>query len=169
MVKTPIAVVLALLALVAVENARADESAMPYARRALHVCARADHATPVQREVLLERGLRLAERAVQMDANDAHAHFAVFCTLGKLAERKPVGIETMKTVRRLRREVDRTLELEPEYVPALIGKAEMLLRLPRWLGGDPDEAQRCLERARALQASCPVRLARHEAGSSDLD
>jgi hypothetical protein len=169
MAKTPIAAALALLALVATENARADESAMPFARRALHVCARADHATPTQREVLLQRGLRLAELAVEVDGNDADAHFAVFCTLGKLAERKPVGFETMKTVRRLRQEVDRTLELEPEYVPALIGKAEMLLRLPRWLGGDPDEAQRCLDRARALQATCPVRLARHEAGSSDLD
>jgi len=169
MAKTRIAAVLALLALVAVESARADECAMPVARRALQVCERADHATPAQREVLLTRGLRLAERAVEMDGDDAHAHFAIFCTLGKLAERKPVGIETVKTVRRLRQEVDRTLELAPEYIPALIGKAEMLLRLPRWLGGDPDEAQRCLERARALQAACPVRLARHEVGTSNLD
>jgi hypothetical protein len=169
MAKTPIAAVLALLAFGAVGSARADGGVMPFARRALQVCERADHATPVQREALLKRGLHLAERAVQMDANDAHAHFAVFCTLGKLAERKPVGFETMKTVRRLRHEVDRTLELEPEYVPALIGKAEMLLRLPRWLGGDPEEAQRCLERARALQAACPVRLARTELETSDLE
>jgi hypothetical protein len=164
----PLAAALALLTLISAASARADDSAMPYAQRALLVCERADHASSAQREALLRSGLRLAELAIDMDRNDAHAHFAVFCTLGKIAERQSVGLETMRIIRRLRHEVDRTLELAPEYVPALLGKAEMLLRLPRWLGGDPDEAQRCLARARALQAASPVRLARMDVGTSDL-
>lgn len=164
----PLAALLTLLAVLSAASARGDDSAMLYARRALLACERADHASPSRRETLLLKGLRLAELAVDVDRSDPHAHFAVFCTLGKLAERQRVGLETMRTVRRLRHEVDLTLELAPEYVPALLGKAEMLLRLPRWLGGDPDEAQRCLARARALQAASPVRLARMDVGTSDL-
>jgi hypothetical protein len=168
MVGISLAAALALLALVSASSARADDGAMSYAQRALFACERADHVVAAQREALLQVGLRLAELAVATDRNDAHAHFAVFCTLGKLVERQRVGLETAKNVRRLRHEVDRTLELAPEYVPALLGKAEMLLRLPRWLGGDPEEAERCLARARALQAACPIRLARADAGAAAL-
>jgi hypothetical protein len=167
MAAAPLAVLLALLALAAPVSARAGADAVPFAQRALLVCERADHAAAAQREALLQIGLQLAEIAVETDPGDPHAHFAVFCTLGKIAERQRIGLETTRTVRRLRHEVDRTLELAPEYVPALLGKAEMLLRLPRWLGGDPDEARRCLARARALQAASPVRLARMNVGTAD--
>jgi len=160
MARVPLAAVLALLALLSAASARADESAMPYAQQALLVCEQADHVAPAQREALLQMGLRFAERAVEIDHNDAHAHFAVFCTLGKLVERQSIGLETMRNVRRLHHEVNQTLELSPDHVPALLGKAQMLVRLPRWLGGDPDEAARCLAHARAVQAAPPVRLAR---------
>ena len=50
-------------------------------------------------------------------------------------------------MRRLRREIDRTLELAPDYADALVGKGELLCELPRVLGGDAAEGERLLRAA----------------------
>ena len=50
-------------------------------------------------------------------------------------------------MRRLRREIDRTLELAPDWSDALVGKGSFLLELPGFLGGDRDDAERLLRAA----------------------
>ena len=50
-------------------------------------------------------------------------------------------------VRRLRHEIDATIELAPADADALATKGALLLRLPRWFGGDPTEAEALLRRA----------------------
>src|SRR5262249_12348769 len=50
---------------------------------ALALCRQADQAADHEKRDLLERGLAAAEAAVSADDTDAHAHFAVFCNLGK--------------------------------------------------------------------------------------
>ena len=128
------------------------EDAVPgAAASALRRCTEADHAEGRERITLLKEGLRLAEIAVERDAEDAHAHFAVFCNLGKLVERQGVRLSTVRSVRRLQYEIDRTLELSPDYVEALEAKGRFLSRLPGWLGGDDREAATYLARAQALQ------------------
>jgi Tfp pilus assembly protein PilF len=52
----------------------------------------------------------------------------------------------------LRREVDRTLELAPDFSDALAGKGALLLNLPRLLGGDAAEGERLLRRALEIDA-----------------
>jgi tetratricopeptide (TPR) repeat protein len=56
-------------------------------------------------------------------------------------------VKSAVDVRRLRREIDRTLELAPDYSDALVGKGALLLDLPRLLGGDPAEGERLLRAA----------------------
>src|SRR5205814_1266553 len=58
-----------------------------------------------------------------------------------------VGVQSLFGVRRLRREIDRTLELAPDYPDALVGKGELLCELPRLLGGDAAEGERLLRAA----------------------
>src|SRR4030095_6421787 len=60
---------------------------------------------------------------------------------------------------RVRREIDMTLALAPDYPAALAAKGEMLVELPRLLGGDPQEGERLLRRAVALDPDDPpIRL-----------
>jgi hypothetical protein len=99
---------------------------------------------------MLRRGLALAERAAARDEGCARAHFAMFCTLGKLVDEEGIGWRTLGSVRRVRAAAERAVVLDPDDVDALVGKGALLLRLPRWLGGDREEAARCLERALAI-------------------
>ena len=48
-----------------------------------------------------------------------------------------------------------TLALAPDYPAALAAKGEMLVELPRLLGGDPQEGERLLRRAVALDPDDP--------------
>lgn len=116
-------------------------------REALRLCQRADDAPPAEVDAMLAESLRLAEAAVAADDRDPLAHFAVFCALGGQMERAGIGLAALSRLRRLRREVDRTLELAPDYGDALFGKGSLLLETPRVLGGDPAEGERMLRRA----------------------
>ena len=140
------AAVLATAALASVAAA-ADPPGSPRANEALALCNRAQKAPADQRRPLLERGLTLAEEAIAADERDAKAHFAVFCNLGKQMRLRGVGVRSLLDVRRLRHEVDRTIELAPDYTDALRGKGALLIDLPRVLGGDPKEGERFLRAA----------------------
>ena len=98
---------------------------------ALDRCSQADHARGPARADLLKKGLALAEEAVAADDGDARAHFAVFCNLGKQAHDAGLSIFNLGKLPRLRREVDRTLELAPDSADALVGKGAMLREMPR--------------------------------------
>ena len=139
------AAAVALLALARGARA-ADPPGSPRANQALAVCL-ADAATPAERRANLARGLALAEEAVAADEGDPKAHFAVFCNLGNDLKMRGVALQSLFAVRRLRREIDRTLELAPDYADALVGKGELLLGLPRLLGGDAAEGEHLLRAA----------------------
>ena len=63
---------------------------------------------------------------------------------------RPAHGPAVFTIRRVRRSIDRALELDPDYVDALVAKARLLRRLPRQWGGDRVEARRCLATALRL-------------------
>jgi tetratricopeptide (TPR) repeat protein len=142
------AVALLVLALVA-RAAATDPPGSPAARAALATCERARDATGAEQAALFARGLARAEEAVKADDRDALAHFAVFCNLGGQLRAGP-GLSALLDLRRLRREIDRTLELAPDFPDALVGKGRLLLETPRLLGGDPAGGERLLRRALAL-------------------
>ena len=107
---------------------------------------------------MLARGLDRAEEAVRTDSQDAVAHFALFCNLGKHLEmkRRSEGLfSTLVDLGRLQKEIDITLALAPNYAAALAAKGEMLVELPRFFGGDPREGERLLRRAVALDPDDP--------------
>src|SRR5439155_1009374 len=67
--------------------------------------------------------------------------------LGNDVKLRGLAVTSLFAVRRLRREIDRTLELAPDYADALVGKGEFLCELPRLLGGDAAEGERLLRAA----------------------
>ena len=145
--------VVALLFWTAAASGRELESAGPVAREALAVCEDADRVPTAERAARLALGLERAEAAVQADPGDAAAHLAVFCNLGKrLRTRGGWGLLTVfSDLSRARKAVDAALALAPDYPGALAGKGQMLAELPRWLGGDRQEAERLLRRAVAIE------------------
>jgi hypothetical protein len=122
-------------------------------REALALCAAADRVSLETRLPMLARGLDLAEAAVALDERSAEAHFAIVCTLGKATSLARVGLGTFAAVARLRQEIDVTLALAPNHAEALAAKGALLIKLPRWLGGDRREAERWLRRAVAVDPS----------------
>jgi len=139
------AAVLLLVAAVVAAGA-ADPPGSSRANEALALC-NADAATTEERHANLARGLALAEEAVAADEKDAKAHFAVFCNLGSDLKLRGAAVSSLFAVRRLRREIDRTLELAPDYADALVGKGELLIEQPRLLGGNAEEGERLLRAA----------------------
>jgi hypothetical protein len=120
---------------------------------ALRWCAAADAAPSADRVTILSRALQRAEEAARADSEDATAHFAVFCNLGKLTRlrRESSGwLALLGDVARAGRELDRTLSLAPDYPEAVAAKGQMLIELPRWLGGDPETGRALLRRASFL-------------------
>ena len=117
------------------------------AEQAVRICDRVDDRPGSEARDELERGLTLGEAAVAASDQDAKAHFAVFCNLAKLTYLDGFSMRSLFAVWRLRREIDRAIELQPDYTDALIAKAGLLLNLPVWLGGDAGEAERLLRRA----------------------
>jgi len=120
------------------------------ATESLALCDSVDRVPPAERAPLLAYGLALAEQAVALDGRNARAHFAVFCHLGKQMQLEGVRLEHLRTIGRLRREIDTTLQLAPDYPDALVAKGAFLLSLPWVFGGDHVEGERCLIRALEL-------------------
>ncbi len=124
-----------------------DGSGSALGREAVGLCFDASRASEAERVPMLERGLATAERALAADPNDAKAHFAVFCNLGRKLEEDGASLAGVASVQRLRESVDRAIALEPTFIDALAGKGAFLVELPGLLGGDEDEGLRLLRRA----------------------
>jgi hypothetical protein len=141
----------AILTVLAASGRAAEAPSSSRSREALALCLRTDRAPEGEKLALYERALALAEEAIRADDGDAIAHFAVFCNLGRLTEMAGVSLGSVAAVRRMRRAIDRTLELAPEYPDGQIAKGSFLMRLPRFFGGDRAEGERLLRRAIAAR------------------
>ena len=142
--------VAAMLVALLVPAARAEESVEETAREALAICRGVGELPVEQRLARLEEGLAMAERATLDDPTSAVAQYAAFCNRGKRLQIVGFTFGALSELRLLRREIDRALELAPDWPAALAGKGAMLVAIPRLLGGDVAEGERLLRRALML-------------------
>jgi tetratricopeptide (TPR) repeat protein len=127
-------------------NARADSpAAADLARQSLAECEQGRKLTArSEREAHFQRGQKLAEQAVAADDNNANAHFSLFCNMGELMRIDGETISSVFQLRRLMGELDRTLAIDPHHVDAMSSKGQLLVRLPRLLGGNVQEGEAML-------------------------
>ncbi len=92
------------------------------------------------------RGRDLAVSAVREDDGNAEAHFALFANWGRLLQTDG-WLKNAYHLPALRRELDRTLDLDPNHPDALAAKGALYVELPRFLGGDVAKAEPFLVRA----------------------
>jgi len=161
---------LATAAVLAAVPATAVPPGSPAAAEALAVCHRAADLSGDERDELLARSVELAKAAAEANERDALAHYAMICAIGKQLEIGGAGIGQLVGLYRLRRAIDKTLELAPDDADTLTAKGALLVRLPRLLGGDRAEAAVLLRRALVAEpdngtAKCYLAVA--ERGGAD--
>jgi hypothetical protein len=137
--------------------ARQDE-ARSLAEQAFAACREADRLDD-GRDAAYDRGFALANQAISLDPGLADAYYAAFLNLGRKSERSGMRVQ-MANLGRLRSLLDRTLELDPNHAHAWEAKGEMLVRLPRWMGGSTSEGERALRRSAELAPQWPKPLLR---------
>jgi len=102
-----------------------------------------------ERRAAYARALDHANRAVALVPDSAEAHFLVFGSEGRLAQLDGLATAALKLVS-LNKQLDEVLRLDPDHANALAARGGMLMKLPRLLGGDPEQGIRLLERAVSL-------------------
>lgn len=93
-----------------------------------------------------EKSQVLAERAVVLNDSLPEAHFALFCSLGEQLRVDGESLTSLLGFHHMMVELDRAIELNPDYLDALSAKASFLVRLPALLGGDEATGEAILRR-----------------------
>jgi FimV-like protein len=135
------------------------EAAQDLAQHALDCLHRGEDAATKEAKLAAYReGLQWAERAVAADDNNAQAHYARFANNGRIMLLEGAGVNPLNLLT-ANRELDRTLELDPNYADALAARGGMYRQLPWVLGGSLEKAADYLSRAVALDPdACGARI-----------
>jgi len=104
-----------------------------------------------------EKGAEYGRRAVESNPEGKEGHFFYMANMGAGARTRGTWTSFWK-FRKIKREMDRTLELDPDYPPALVARAQYLTEMPAIFGGDEQEAVRLYERALELDPGFIVAL-----------
>jgi len=125
---------------------QAQISAKHLAKEALQECDQGRAATVREARLIhFQTGQALAEQAVALDERYADAHFSLFCNLGEQLRIDGESISSAFGFRRMMKELDRTLELDPGHLDALSAKGTLLVKLPGLLGGDSEKGEQLLQ------------------------
>src|SRR5689334_7449125 len=134
--------------------AHANDVSSAKAKEALAVCESADGmpaADKAKRIARLDEGTALSQAAIAADEQDARAHLALFCNVGRKLDIAGLSWRVFGDVRRMQKEIDRAQELAPNDADILVAKGELLRRLPGPLGGNKEQGKLLLARAVELQ------------------
>jgi tetratricopeptide (TPR) repeat protein len=148
-----------------------NEAAQDLARQSLACLRRGEDAFDVEvRRQAYTEGAELAKKAVAADDLNADAHFALFANNGRL-QLLDGTVPNPFNLAKANRELERTLELDPNHADALAAKGGLYRQLPRLLGGNEEKAEECLTRAIDLNPNsigARVELAQlyHDQGST---
>jgi len=134
------------------------ESARELARQATECVRRGEEApTEEARLAAYREGLELARRAVAADDTNADAHYAIFACDGRI-QMIEGAVPNPLNLLRVNRELDRTLELNPNHADALAARGGLYRQLPWMLGGNLDKAVEYLSRSLQLDPNSPTVL-----------
>lgn len=128
----------------------AKRQAQIYAEQSLQYLHKGeDAAAKEQKLAAYQEGLELANRAVDLDDDNADAHFAVFGNKGRILLLQGVTANPVSLLQ-VNRDLERALELNPNHADALAAKGGLYRQLPWVLGGSLSMAETCLTKAIAL-------------------
>jgi hypothetical protein len=151
----------------------ANDLSSAKAAEAMVVCDSADRmpaADKAKKIKRLEEGVVLSEAAIAADEQDARAHLALFCNVGRELDLAGLSWRVFGQVRRMQAEIDRAQELAPDDPDILVAKGELLRRLPGPLGGNKEQGRALLLHAVQIRPDhLPARLYLARALADDRD
>ncbi len=103
-----------------------------------------------QRRQAYKEGARISRRVLELQEDNADAHYLYAANLGSEARLKGI-LASALVIRTLKTHTARALELAPDHAPALHMMGMLLEELPALLGGDAEEALTYLQRAVAAE------------------
>jgi tetratricopeptide (TPR) repeat protein len=103
---------------------------------------------------IYDQGIDLARRAIALDPSNAESHYSLFLNLGRKSQRTGISAQ-FRYVSELKSEVAKTIELDPNHADAWEAQGEMLLQLPRLLGGSRSDGEKALRRSQELAPNWP--------------
>lgn len=127
---------------------------------AMQCLQQGEEATDVEAKLTAyRRGVELAQQAVAADEDNADAHFALFANNGRVMIHEGYTANPM-TLMTVSRELNRTLEINPNHADALAAKGGMYRQLPWALGGSKQRASEYLARSVELdyEHACGARI-----------
>jgi tetratricopeptide (TPR) repeat protein len=128
----------------------AKRQAQTYAEQSLqYLRTGEDLSDKDQKLAAYEKGLELASRAVDLDDENADAHFAIFGNKGRLLLLEGVAPNPVSLLQ-VNRDLERALQLNPNHADALAAKGGLYRQLPWVLGGSLSVAETCLTKAIAI-------------------
>ncbi len=92
----------------------------------------------------LEASLHSAEHALELDPKQAAYHVQVAAACGRLAAKASM-FRQLGLARRAKKELDTTLEMDPENIDALYGDMLFYYAAPSFVGGDKAKAEAAAE------------------------
>lgn len=148
----------------------AEGTAKDLADRALQECEEGRSAATRDAKLAhFQQGQTLGEQAVASDERSADAHFSLFCNLGEQLRLDGESLSSVFGFRRMVKELDRALELDPAHIDALSAKGTLLVKLPGILGGDSEKGEQLLQQVirqapRSVNARLVLARVRSERG-----
>ena len=116
------------------------------------------YVNPEKKLASFQKGARLAKKALEQEETSADAHFLYAANLGKAAQLQGLVFAAF-TLPKLKKHVNRALELDEEHAPAHHMLGRMYEELPWFLGGDIEAAGEQLKKAVSLDTRyAPARL-----------
>jgi predicted Zn-dependent protease len=117
----------------------------------------------------LDAAIGDAEKAVAAAPNSAEAHSKLADALGaKIVSSNAGTFEKISLAHRFRKEIDRTLELDPNDIDALQDLAQFYWNAPGFVGGDKQKARQTADRLFAI-APYQAAAARVDFASDEAD
>ena len=105
-----------------------------------------------QKFALWKKGARYAERAIKVNPKGKEGHFFYVANQGTMAKHETVFTSVWK-LRRIKKEIGIALKLDPDYAPALMARANFLISVPAFLGGDEKDARKLYKKVLQLDPS----------------
>lgn len=134
------------------EQAVAGTAVQRLTAESMHECSLGRQAqTRADRIQHFASGQAFGEQAVAADESSPDAHFALFCNLGEQLRVDGESLSSLFGFRRMMKELNRTLELDPSHLDALSAKGTVLVRVPGFMGGDKEKGELLLRQVIARE------------------
>ena len=102
-----------------------------------------------------QKGIEWARRAIKVNDLSAPSHFWYMVHLGRIGQTKGV-LNSLGLVPDIKREINRTLELDPRHTGALDARAMLYYELPGLFGGDLNKSLAALNQGLAIDSNYTI-------------